>query len=57
MSLKIIEAKYGSEQKKFVNVTDKVKSIAEENSLSILPTNHLFGGDPCPNLRKDLYIK
>ena len=57
MSLNITEAIYGSDEAKFIDVTEIIKSSVKDNNLKILLNNALFGDDPCPNVRKELRIK
>ena len=57
MSLKILEAKYGCNEVKFINVTEKLNSEIKSDKLNIISGNESFGEDPCPQMRKDLVIK
>ena len=54
-SLSIISATYGAGRQRR-DVTDRVRSMVRDGRLSISVGNDSLGGDPAPNVRKDLSV-
>jgi hypothetical protein len=54
-ALNIVSATYGSGRQRR-DVTDRVRSMVRDGRLSISVNNDVLGGDPAPNVPKDLRV-
>jgi hypothetical protein len=54
-ALNIVSATYGAGQQRR-DVTDRVRSMVRDRRLSISVNNDVLGGDPAPNVPKDLRV-